>query len=162
MAGNSSDDARWLEKERSTGAVDWCPITVAISPVINGELQRVTVMRWRCQGTWRKVSRRPSPVNFSAPVVRQGGTTNLIRARVRVNPVPRSLPYHGYPLASEHGPRRRESWRKDCRWQGGMNRVSSSVTVPWHPSPVDLTKQLEAGFSPKFTWQPNQGSAAKL
>jgi hypothetical protein len=82
VAENLSDDARRLEKERSTGAVDWCPITVEISPVINGELQRVTVMRWRYEGTWRKVSRRPSPVNLSAPAARQGGTTNLIRLRV--------------------------------------------------------------------------------
>jgi hypothetical protein len=77
--------------------------------------------------------------------------------------VPRSLPCHRYPFASEHGPqRRRESRRKDRRRRGGMHRVSSSVTVPWHTSPVDLTEQLEAGFSPKFAWQPIQGSAAKL
>jgi hypothetical protein len=77
--------------------------------------------------------------------------------------VPRSLPYHRYPFASEHGPRRRrESRRKDRRRRGGMNQVSSLVTVPWHTFPVDLTEQLEARFSPKFAWQPIRGSTAKL
>jgi hypothetical protein len=68
---------------------------------------------------WHKTSRRPSPVNLSAPAARQGGTANLIHARARVNPVPRSLPYHGYPLTSERGSwRQRESQRRDRRRRG--------------------------------------------
>jgi hypothetical protein len=56
VAGNSSDDARRPGKQVATGAVDWCPVTVAISPVMDRRLQRVTATRWRCQGTWHKAA----------------------------------------------------------------------------------------------------------
>jgi hypothetical protein len=54
------DDARRPGKQGATSAVDWCPVTVAISPAINGELKQVTAMRWRCLDTRRKAIRRRS------------------------------------------------------------------------------------------------------
>jgi hypothetical protein len=48
-----SDDVRRSEEWKVTGAVDWCPITVAITPAINGELghgDAVEVPRHVAQG----------------------------------------------------------------------------------------------------------------
>jgi hypothetical protein len=74
VAGELDDDARRPEKQKVTGASDWCPITVASSPVMNEELMRVTAMRWMCQGTWRKAMRRLSPANSSESAVASSGT----------------------------------------------------------------------------------------
>jgi hypothetical protein len=74
VAGELDDDARRPEKPEVTGARDWCPITVASSPVMNGELLRVTTMWWMCQGTWRKAVRRLSPANSSESAVAKSGT----------------------------------------------------------------------------------------
>jgi hypothetical protein len=69
VAGNLSDDARRPEERKVTGAVDWCPITMAVIPAINRELQRVTAMRWRCQGMWHEIVRRQSPARLSEVTV---------------------------------------------------------------------------------------------
>jgi hypothetical protein len=65
---------RWPEKQKVTGARDWCPITVARSPTMNRELMRVTAMRSMCQGTWRKAVRQLSPANSSESAVASSGT----------------------------------------------------------------------------------------
>jgi hypothetical protein len=65
VAVNLGDDARRPGKQGAIGAVDWCPVTVAISPAINGELKQVTAMRWRCLDTRRKAERRQSPTCLS-------------------------------------------------------------------------------------------------
>jgi hypothetical protein len=69
VAGNLSDDMRRLKERKVTGALDWCPITVAVIPAINRELQRVTTMGWRCQGTWHEIVRRQSPARISEVTV---------------------------------------------------------------------------------------------
>jgi hypothetical protein len=69
VVGNSSDDARRSEERKVTGAVNWCPTIVAITPASNRELWLVTAMQWRYQSTWHKTSRRPSPMNLSTSVV---------------------------------------------------------------------------------------------
>jgi hypothetical protein len=74
VAGDLDEDARQLEKIGVTSARDWCPITVASSLEMNGGLMRVTVMRWMCQGTWRKAVRRLSPANSSESIVASSGT----------------------------------------------------------------------------------------
>jgi hypothetical protein len=74
VAGELDDDARRPEKPEVTGARDWCPITVASSPVMNERLLRVTAMRWMYQGTWRKAARRLSPANSSESTVANSGT----------------------------------------------------------------------------------------
>jgi hypothetical protein len=74
VAGELDEDARRPEKQEVTGARDWCPITVASSPAMNGGLMRVTAMRWMCQGTWRKAVRRLSPANSSESAVASSGT----------------------------------------------------------------------------------------
>jgi hypothetical protein len=38
VAGEFGEDVRRSEEGELTGALDWCPITVAFTPVINGEL----------------------------------------------------------------------------------------------------------------------------
>jgi hypothetical protein len=65
VAVNLGDDAWRPRKQGAIGAVDWCPVTVAISPAINGELKRVTAMRWRCLDTRRKAGSRRSPACLS-------------------------------------------------------------------------------------------------
>jgi hypothetical protein len=65
VAVNLGDDARRPGKQGATGVVDLCPVTVAISPAINGELKQVTAMRWRCLDTRRKAGRRRSPACLS-------------------------------------------------------------------------------------------------
>jgi hypothetical protein len=65
VADELDDDVRRPEKIGVTGARDWCPITVASSPAMNGGLLRVTAMQWMCQGTWRKAVRRLSLANSS-------------------------------------------------------------------------------------------------
>jgi hypothetical protein len=74
VAGELDDDARRLEKQEVTNACDWCPITVASSPAMNGGLLRVTAMWWMCQGTWRKAVKRLSPTNSSESAVASSGT----------------------------------------------------------------------------------------
>jgi hypothetical protein len=74
VAGELDDDAQWPEKQEVTSARDWCPITVASSPAMTGGLQRVTTMRWMCQGMWHKIERRLSPVNSSESAMANSGT----------------------------------------------------------------------------------------
>jgi hypothetical protein len=74
VAGELDEDARRSEKQEVIGARDWCPITVASSPTMNRRLMRVTTMRWRCQGTWRKAMKRLSPANSSESAVASSGT----------------------------------------------------------------------------------------
>jgi hypothetical protein len=74
VAGELDDDARRPEKQEVAGVRDWCPITVASSPAMNGGLLRITAMRWMCQGTWRKAVRRLSPANSSESAVASSGT----------------------------------------------------------------------------------------
>jgi hypothetical protein len=40
--------------------------TVAVVPAINGELLRLTAVRWRYSGTWHKAGRWLSSVNLSS------------------------------------------------------------------------------------------------
>jgi hypothetical protein len=162
VAGNLSDDAWRSEEWKVTSAVDWCPITVAITLAINGELWLVTAMQWRYQSTWHKTSRRPSPVNLSAPAARQGGTMNLIHARARVNPVPRSLPYLGYHLTSEHGSRqRRESQHRDRRRWGSEPDPPGALYHGATPS-VCLTDHFTVPEFQVFIWCLVNLSLAKL
>jgi hypothetical protein len=74
VAGELDDNARRPEKQEVAGTHDWCPITVASSPSMNGGLLRVTAMRWMCQGTWRKAVRWLSPANSSESAVASSGT----------------------------------------------------------------------------------------
>jgi hypothetical protein len=74
VAGELDEDARRSKKQEVTSARDWCPITVASSPVMNGRLMRVTAMRWMCQGTWSKAMKRLSLANSSESTVAGSGT----------------------------------------------------------------------------------------
>jgi hypothetical protein len=65
VADEFSKDARRSEEGELTGALDWCPITVAVTPVINGEREQVTAMRWKCLDTRHKAGRRRSPACLS-------------------------------------------------------------------------------------------------
>jgi hypothetical protein len=69
VTGELDDDARRPEEQEVTSAHDWCPITVASAPAMNGGLLRVTAMRWMCEGTWRKAVRRLSPASSSESAV---------------------------------------------------------------------------------------------
>jgi hypothetical protein len=73
VAGNFSGDARRSEDERSTGAREFVSYAVAVTPAMDIGLQWFTVIRWRCQGTWRQAVRRLSPASLSAQVAKQGG-----------------------------------------------------------------------------------------
>jgi hypothetical protein len=65
---------------------------------------------------------------------------NLIRARARADPVPRSLLRRGYPLTSEHESRQqRESQRKDHQRRGGYIRDLIQLLYHGNPYSVNLT-----------------------
>jgi hypothetical protein len=74
VAGELDEDAWRSEKQEVIGAHDWCPITVASSPAMNGWLMRVTAMRWMFQGTWRKAVKCLSTANSSESTVASSGT----------------------------------------------------------------------------------------
>jgi hypothetical protein len=72
---SESDGREFERRHAAVGGVesywraDWCPITVAVIPVINRESQWVTAMRWRCPGTWHKAECRQSPARLSEVAV---------------------------------------------------------------------------------------------
>jgi hypothetical protein len=91
---------------------DWCPITVAVIPAINGESQRVTAMRWRCLGTWHKAERRQSPARLSE-------VTAVSAVRWSDLFTGRSYPRRGPLLDPKRYPHDPSTNRSD----DGMNRV---------------------------------------
>jgi hypothetical protein len=65
VAMNFSGDARRSEEGKVTGAREFVSYIVAVTPAINGELERVTAMRWRRLDTRHKAGRRRSPACLS-------------------------------------------------------------------------------------------------
>jgi hypothetical protein len=87
---------------------------VAVTPVVDGQLEGVTAMRWRDWDTRRKTGERRSPAKLSAPAAKPKRKTTVShrsdvqRTVVKILLSERLSTSH----ENESGRRQHESWRR--------------------------------------------------